>query len=790
MTRFLKVSLIVVAFLLVGALAAFSAYTIFFEEDSSVEALTAAEEAKQAVTDATADLEKAIANKADASKLADSVDALTKAIQSAELLAVDGDSALKAAIATAKLALNENAQAIVNALDVKIAGLLAEKTDKAVVDAELARFEAIINNINEATGAYIQINDFVSFSSQAAMYAYELERKFYRMEEISYLYGENWENIEKAYAIAKVVIYRATGIEVINSALDQFEKAVKENASEADKVYYDIVAYSGGGIDAEKVYKRVSELYAQAVETETTTDDDIIEDYYGKGNLVLEALELWRAQLSAEMTAVGALYVVNPENEKYNDSAFIKEVEASQGAFSVAVASCNEWFGGIEDIVPSQAYTDNVNRNAAMVNAVKDADAVIKLGVDYAKDFAEAELTQENVDALTAWKNAYDAWIRAYLPALQGYQLENAEYTARYNAVAALIAPTEGALEEAIDLLAEKTVGYVKNANTMFVNSLTAAFYTSSNLDLNRVTILSETEITKIKMFAKLFVDTYGEPLVLPSFAYESSSIVRPNEAYDNLARIEADFNSKAEAFVENYNTLPNDAANAAITAGALNIYDTSAKEVLDGVGAIAWGSATQVVLCDVTIEKSYFDTLAVLEAARQELLAFVQAKNNELDDAVEELEAANTVAAYNAASTKISNLLAAYKTGEYSDLPVGATAALVAYDAEKTNSGTLANGESYDLSIDEAKIIETDAKVKVYATFADALNRVETLRTSDDFFDEEGEKAADKATYGAACEALKTALIEYVEVFGEEADADLVYNANIRINESTGLLS
>ena len=258
MTRFFKVSLCVVALLLVSLLV----FTGCNNEGAD-QALAAAEEAKQAVTTATADLEAAIANKADATKLAEEVDALTKAIQAAELLTEDGDSSLKAAVATAKAALTENAQTIVNALDVKIAGLLAEKSDKATVDAELARFEEVIKNINDATGAYIKLNDFVSFSSQAAIHAYQLEQKFYRMAELSDLYGEDWENIEKAYAIAKVVIYRATSIEVVNSALEQFDKTVMDNANEIDVVYYDyILAYQNGDIsDAEAVYKKAAAAY-------------------------------------------------------------------------------------------------------------------------------------------------------------------------------------------------------------------------------------------------------------------------------------------------------------------------------------------------------------------------------------------------------------------------------------------------------------------------------------------------------------------------------------------------
>ena len=786
MTRFLKVSLIVVAILLVGALAAFSAYTIFFEEDSSVEALTAADEAKQAVVDATADLEKAIANKADASKLANQVDALTKAIQNAELLAEDGDSSLKAAISTAKAALTENAQAIVNALDVKIAGLLAEKADQAVVDAELARFEEIIGNINEATGAYIKINDFVSFSSQAAMHAYELEKKFYRMAELDYLYGDDWENIEKAYAIAKVVIYRATGIEVINSALDQFDKAVKDNANEIDKIYYDgIIAKN---VDAEKVYKSVASLYEKALATETTADEELIKDYYGKGNLVLEAFKLWKEQLSADMTAVGALYVVNPENTKYNDAALIKKTEASRKAFSTAVASCKVWFGGVTDITPSKAYTDNVARNAAMVNAKKDAEAVIKLGTDYAKKYKEVALSQENVDALTAWKSAYDAWIRAYLPALQSYQKDNEEYTARYNAVAALIAPTEDALEAALASLVEKTADYVEKANSVFVNSLTSAFYTSSNLDLNRVTILSEADIKAVKSKAKSFAAKYDENLVLPSFAYASSQVVRPNEAYANVAVIEANFKSKAETFVAKYNELPHTAAKAAVKANDISIYDTSAKTVIDGVGTIVWGSTTKVVLNGVTLEKSYLDKLSALEATRQELLSYVQSKNNELDKAVEELKGATTLEAYKAASKKVSDLLNAYETGKYSDLPKGAKAALVAYDATKTNKGTLANGNKYDLTIDKAAINTIDTEVKVYTELTDALDKVTTLRMSDKFF-KDG-KVADKAAYSKACETLQAKLDAYVTVYGDDADKALVEEATIRLIEARGLLS
>ena len=97
MTRFVKVSLSVVALLLVALLV--------FTGCGDNGALTAANEAKNAVVTATTELEAALAKKADAATLAEKVEALTKAINAAETAASDGDAALNTALAAAKAAL-------------------------------------------------------------------------------------------------------------------------------------------------------------------------------------------------------------------------------------------------------------------------------------------------------------------------------------------------------------------------------------------------------------------------------------------------------------------------------------------------------------------------------------------------------------------------------------------------------------------------------------------------------------------------------------------------------------
>ena len=740
MTRFFKVSLSVVALLLVSLL-------VFTGCNKTADkALTAAEEAMQAVTAATADFEAAIANKADASKLADEVDALTKAIEDAELVAKDGDSALKGAIAAAKVALTENTQAVVNALDIRIAELLAGKADSVVLDAELARFEKILENINNATGAYLKLNDFVSFSAQAGAHAYELEQNFKRIEALKDSYGDDWAEIEKAYTIAKVTIYRATSMTVIKAALAQFDKAVSDNPNEIDDFYYNyVLKYKNGELSqytAEGIYGVGVQLYNNATDVEKA----VIADYYGKGNLVLTALEMWRAELTDDMRAIGKLYIVGDAD----DENAINATETSRAAFASAVSQCNAWFGNdsARELVVPADYTANVARLAVMANAADDADDVITMGNNYAIAYPDgAALDQANINAIKAWKEAYDGWKSIYLLELQEYQKNDADCKESYDLVKALIAPTEEALNTAVNSLKALAKTFIDTANTAFINEMKANFYTGSALDLDRVTILSGDKITALKDKAQAWAAEYDEALELPAFVYANANDVRTKDAYANVAVIDSDYNDKVEAFTALYNTNKSE-----ITAEHLNMYNTAASNILAAFEGLEWGNVTSIKLSDdYLFQKSEYVALVALENERIGFINGAKAHLEKITTAYNELKATQTKADFDEAKAELDELVDAYKDGSYAEAEL---ATYCAYDEMKTLVNiALGIALPADMTDDAITLQEN------YVLVNDAYKALDTLNKTDNEDLDAGEYAAAKADLVAklaAYEALE----------------------------------
>ena len=744
MTRFFKVSLSVVALLLVSLLV----FTGCNGNETADKALSAAENAAKAVTEATADLEAAIANKADSATLAEEVDKLTKAIQNAETIAEDGDASLSKAIAAAKAALTENAQTIVSALDVKIASLLAEKADKAVINAELARFEEVIKNINDATNAYIKVNDFVSFSSTVAIHIYDLEQKFDSMEALKDLYGADWAEIEKAYTVAKAVIYRATSQSVINSALAKFEEAVSKYANPIDALYYSyVLAYQDGKItDGRLVYEKVSDSYRAALSTETAADEKLIADYYGKGNLVLKALELWRKDLEPSVAKLGSIYVVAPENEGYNDADAIVEAAAAVNVFVNGVIDCKGWFSDdVDELSVPASFYDNVSRVEVMKNAKSVADSVIQMGADYALAFPDgAALDQGNVNYINEWKSAYDKWIRDYLPELQAHQKTDADAKARYAAVASLIAPTEEALNAQVNSLKTLATSYISSAEEAFMKDVRDNFYTEGALDLSRVGYFSKPTIDAIKTKANTWAETNDEALVLPAFVYDNAYASKPSVVYTELDTVIDTFNNMAAPVIRFYSTLPHAQVADAVEADKATIYTLEAQFIVDMVNemGIEWGEETKMVLSDeVTIEKNYLDTLADLAAENKTLVAYKLAKRAELLAAYEALTGDEIYSEIEAAIANVTALLDAYKTGAHADLAEGVTADQLAYDAENWNNvGYLDDETMYDLTVDvaaiESKLEELGDRNELldekYQDVADALEALTAAKTGE----------------------------------------------------------
>ena len=741
MTRFLKVSLSVVALLLVSLLV----FTGCSNKEAG-EALTAAEEAMQAVTEATADFEAAIANKADAGELADEVENLTKAIEEAELVAADSDAALKTAIAAARAALTENTQAVVKALDVKIAQLLAEKADSVVIDAELARFETILRNINNATGAYLKLNDFVSFSTQAGVCAYELEQNFARMAELENLYGDNWAKIEKAYTVAKVTIYRATSMAVINAAIAEFEKVVSENPNDIDDFYYNTFAKYEGG-NAKDLYDEAKALYDNAI---TGAEKAAVADYYGKGNLVLASLELWREELTAEMIAIGKLYIVG----NAADVDRIGEAEAEKAAFVAAVTACNDAFDEDSDALDVPAtYTESVARLAVMENAANDAAAVIALNTPCA-----SELEQDNVNDISEWKEEYDEWVRTYLPELQNYQKNDAECVARYNEVKALIAPTEADLNTAVEALKALAKDFIDGANAAFINNMKANFYTGAALDLNRVTILSGDAVNALANAAEAWAAENDETLVLPAFVYTDANAVHINVAYQNVVAIKNDYAQKLESFTNVY-TANKAASQAALSAGHLNMYDTiSAGNIIAAFGDLAWGEVTYITLSnDEQFTKAEYTQLVALETERLAFVADAKAHNEAITAAYNALMAVDDYAAFGDAKARFEDLYSTYLDGMY------AGAELATYCAYN-------NASEYEDFNDENGLTPTVpadyvAQITLHEKYLAVKHNYELFKELEE------QDAPDPTEYASVKAGLQNLLNEYTALQGHDAD-------------------
>lgn len=449
MTRFFKVSLSVVALLLVAM--------VLFTGCAN-KALTAAEEAKEAVEKATADLEAAIAKKADASELAAKVEALTTAVEAATASVTDGDVELKNAIETAKKTLSDNAQTLISTLDVKIAGLLAEKADKATINGELARLDALVNNINTVTGGAISVEKFTELSTTAAFYVYRLELLWNKMAPNAAtaieLYGEEgYENLLYAYKTAEVVIYRATSFSVIEQAYANFETKVKENPSTVDTLYYDtIMAYVNDASkhnadNAKTLYTTVKTFYTGLT---SEAAKDLVEAYYADyfnadstdavvtENLLETVIGLWIEEVEADVNELGSRYLVYPENATYkNDKTDLEAARAHINAL-------NGTYNGEQQLIAGGeiAYV-----NTAFNLALDDAnvpDAFVKNEARMAKLVGTDFMSSGNVGA-----NAAAAYVNALIEqyvgknddgTLKGVTYENGVITEISDETLALVA--------------------------------------------------------------------------------------------------------------------------------------------------------------------------------------------------------------------------------------------------------------------------------------------------------------------------------------------------------------
>lgn len=714
MTRFIKVSLSVVALLLVTLM-------VLTGCGKANEALTKAEAAEKAVAEATASLEAALANKADATKLAEEVENLTQAIQNAEKIAEEGDATLNAAIESAKKTLTENAESIVGALDVKIAGLLAEKADKEVVNAEIARLDKVILNINDATNAYIKVEDFVEFSTTAAYYAWDLE-KFYNEIVDSGLYADHMDEISYAYHVANMVIYRSTSISVIVDAYGEFEEMIKKYPTIADTVYYTIQAYKNGTRNpydgADDLYAYVADAYANATgkakeliaDYRVMTDPSLTpnENAAVETNLVLDALSLWNGELVKNVNGLSNIYPVYPTEETFGvkDAANFAAATASITNYNAAVDYVNgEFDAEVATYVAPVNFTNNVAMMQTLAGAKDAAQAVIDLGAAFGDK--TVELTQTDVDAINEWNDAYEAWLRVYLPALQAHQ-QSGEALARYEANKALITPTVENLTRVLDELAVLAGEYKESAMEMFMEDFRANFYDITGD--NGEEILGVYDPTTVKLDSYELINSIWNKAMEWKELYElnldgicEETELEPNAVIADIIRAKEDFAKLAANALNAWNALPEIAEDA-----DLGVYDTDAYVVLAWFDEYLGDAELPFALSsDVNVTVEYYEHVQAVEAARQAKIAALAAEKDAIDAALAALDTAK----YDTLHDKIvavTALIEAYLGDES------------AYDADNTvTEATLGDAGVENLNINtkyDLYLDETAAENKVNA--------------------------------------------------------------------------
>lgn len=794
MTRFVKVSLSVVALLLVA---------LFVFTGCGDKALTVAEEAKAAVTTATTELEAALAKKADAATLAEKVEALTKAINAAETAAADGDAALNAALAAAKTALEENAETIIAALDAEITTALNEKADKAVVDAKLATLDAVIDNINTALGKdFIKIQDYVEFSTTVAYYVYELETKMASIRDVAELYpaGVIPADLEKAYTTAHVVLYRATSMDVINKALAAFDAAMAANPNPIDTIYYGhILPYvnkdaNSTYADAEALYNYVAGQYALLTNPKA---QNLMKDYYGKGNLVLIPFELWRTELTADMTDIAGRYLVYPQSTVYTDAADIAAANTSISNFATAATTCQTAFGtasAAELAVPA-AYNTNVAVMGVLTNgnteitkgayaAAADVNALAS-AVDTAKVTAEA-IDQATITAIVNWKNAYDAWVRVFLPELQANATEDAQ--ARYAANAALVEASKTAIyAEETGLIAKLRViagPYLEDAKELYMDLVADKFYDEDgDLDLSLVTYASGADIDTAMNGWLEWMDTYKLDLDF-ALVYEPGQ-KSPREVGLEILDIKVKYTAIATNAAAAWDALNHTEIDALIAETAkINIYNTSVEEALEWIriyatkdNAITWntkeGELDAFLLItdtkNVVFTKDYYEALVALKNELTTLITYKAGKATELNNALTALATAKLSAFEAGAITNVEALVTAYNSGAHADLATGVVAAQVAFDTAKTELNTargfVINDATGKIAAGQTRYDALVAAKNLVGTKLAALNAITVAENYPHFAD------GVQATYETAIGELETAINAFATLNGNDKE-------------------
>ena len=657
MTRLFKVSLSVVALLLVALM-------VLTGCGKANEALTTAEEAKKAVVDATADLEAALKNKADAKELSDKVAQLTAAIQAAETVATDGDAALNTAIETAKTTITANVDALLKAHKVDVAGLIAGKADKETVYADIKTLKDMVANIEAATLAKISLEDYVSWNTVIVAYLYEIDTIKDAIDDYEALYEDDWAEIEKAFRLAEVSLYRSFGTDEDTSMADQIFQTLRDTLAKYPNPV-DTIYYGEGGIVEYKASAEKSAVKAQALYNKVKAAHDanatLVESYYVINedneletvNLLEDALGLWKTEILKDVNTLGAIFPVYSDSDWFGDGKTdaerIAETKAQINAFGLGIQGttvADLTAGELANFVKNEGIVAALDN--ATTGAVKAATDAIALA--YTGDIA---LTHACVDAIDAWNTACNNWINTFLTANKPAVLEG-ENAERYAAVEALIKDTKTALDAKKAALVEAATPYVTDAQG-FIDAVAKFEYSydadgkleKADVNLNRGQELKDAWVLAEAWAAKY--EATGLRLELGFLGDKFAQ--KPFEALNDILALLDYYNKVVTVDALNaWNDRADERAVIAtyINGTALDIYDTNIKAVIDwyekaegdAYGLVVDGNyqtgCTLEGLKDAT--KDYYDIVKGLEKQLDNLIAAMQERAEKLNAALKEL--------------------------------------------------------------------------------------------------------------------------------------------------------
>lgn len=681
MTRLFKVSLSVIALLLV-ALMVFTG--------CGNEALTKAEEAEKAVETATAELEAALANKADAKELTDKVAALTAAIQAAETVATDGDVALKATIEEAKNALTANVETLLKAHKVDVAGLLAGKASKEDVNNQVKDLKKMINDIETATLAAIDLKAYVDWTTVAAAYAYELDNIYVEIESYKELYdADEWAAIHKAYKVAEVSIYRSFGsaedTSMADDAFNAFKAVLAANPNAVDEIYYGdngIVDFLSAEVKTAADAKALFENVLAAYNASGAKAQELFRAYYVinyenelvEADLLIDTLYLWRTEIAADVLELSKIHPVYSTNATFDkDAENFAAAKAQLAAFTGALEANTFDDGVVADFVASEltAFYRNdaflTELNDATNGAVALADAVKALEFN-----SEIVLTHDCVNAVNAWNAKCVEWETKFLkykPANFNTEDGLTDNEERFLAVKALIDETRAKLDTA--KAAVKVVADVFKADAKEFMDIIAKYYVSEDdmtLDTTKVAITNGAEIVRAYNLSKVWAAKYSDVL---NIAIEySQAEKKPADALNEAITLNLFYINEFAYVVDEWNDLDHAALDKYVAGTEVaGIYDTKIYEAIewfefedgDAYGFVVNGEFQEG--CSVAgLEKAteeYYKTLKTLAAELDERIAEKAAAATTLNNALNGLS--NVTLATQDIITEAENLKALY---------------------------------------------------------------------------------------------------------------------------------